>query len=116
MELYAIELRTDRWEEALAWYRHALGISVAVRIPEDQYALLIAGHSRIALMGRETPRANDRVSLAFEVDDLAAVEAGLTAAGAEFRRVEDHPDGLKMVTTTDPDGNRIRLFCWPEKG
>lgn len=112
MELYAVELRTVRWERSLAWYREALGVRVAIRIPEDEYALLIAGSSRIALMGRHDAGTNDRVSLAFEVDDLTAAESRLQACETKLRRVQDHPEGLAIIQTRDPDGNAINLFCW----
>jgi hypothetical protein len=39
---YAVELRTARWAELVAWYRDALGLRVLVRAAEDGYALLAA--------------------------------------------------------------------------
>ena len=113
MELFAVEIRTEHWSANLAWYREALGLQVAVRIPEDEYALLISGSNRIALMGRKSPGTNERVSLAFEVQDLDACEQALDACDTEFRRIHDHAEGLAIISTADPDGNPINLFKWP---
>lgn len=114
MQLYAIELRTERWQEALTWYREALGLRVAVRIPEDQYALLIADGGRLALMGRQHCGPNQRVSLAFEVDDLEVAAERLLRQHTKFDRV-DNAEGLEFLCTTDPDGNPINLFRWPAR-
>jgi predicted enzyme related to lactoylglutathione lyase len=113
VQLYAIELRSTQWGEVLQWYREVLGLWVAIRVPEDEYALLIAGEGRLALMGRGTATRNDRVSLAFEVADLEEVEARLLASGTDVERVADHAEGLTLLRTADPDGNRITLFRWP---
>lgn len=113
MDLYAVELRSECWEKSLAWYREVLGLWVAIRIPEDQYALLMAGSSRIALMGRDRGGLNQRISLAFEIDDLEPVAKRLSQHQTEFRRIDNHAEGLKMLVTADPDGNQINVFCWP---
>ena len=113
--LYCVELRTSKWSEMIQWYREVLGLKVLVRVVEDGYALLEAGDARIALISRENSGPlSARWSLGFEVDDLDAASKRLTENGWEVSRHERSAEGFREVVTLDPDGNRIRLFCWPE--
>jgi predicted enzyme related to lactoylglutathione lyase len=112
--LYCVELRTDKWEALVEWYREVLGLRVLVRVIDDGYALLEAGDTRIALLSRQTPgEASRRISLAFEVSDMRHICARLTAFGSKVTHPKRDPEGLREANTTDPDGNRVRLFCWP---
>ncbi|HEV2971013.1 MAG TPA: VOC family protein [Pirellulales bacterium] len=114
--LYCIELRTAQWENSVRWYREALGLRVMVRVVEEGYALLEAGETRLALISRRSPGpASARWSLGFEVDSLEAVTDRLTRAGSRVSRPERDPEGFRAVVTHDPDGNTVRLFCWPDK-
>ncbi len=115
--LYCVELRTSQWENSVRWYREALGLRVMVRVVEDGYALLEAGETRLALISRRTPGpASARWSLGFEVDDLEQVSERLMKFGSRVSKPERDPEGFRAVVTRDPDGNTVRLFCWPEKG
>ncbi|MDZ4778740.1 MAG: VOC family protein [Planctomycetia bacterium] len=110
-ELYAVELRTVRWEEMLAWYRKRLGMRALIRIPEEQYALLEAGNARLALIGRDAPdETSARWSLALECDDLDEALRVVAPAGARILR---NSEGYQELLVHDPDGNRVRLFSWP---
>lgn len=110
-ELYAIELRTARWEEMLAWYRDKLGLRTLIRIPDERYALLEAGGARLALIGRDaTEGTSAGWSLALECDDLEAALQQVAPSGARILR---NPEGYRELLVRDPDGNRIRLFAWP---
>ena len=112
--LYCIELRTANWHESVEWYRQALGLRVLVRVVDDGYALLEAGETRLALLARESPgEASPRISFAFEVHDLTTVIARLERMGSVVKEAIDHPEELREINLSDPDGNRIRLFCWP---
>lgn len=114
-ELYCIELRTGRWQQLVAWYKNALGMRSLLRVDEDRYALLAAGPARLAIVGRDEPgTASGRWTLAFEVADLDVAEARLEGAGAEVLPRRLHPEGFTTISTTDPDGNRVRLFTWPK--
>ncbi len=113
--LYCIELRTADWERSVQWYREALGLRVLMRVVDDGYALLEAGETRLAILARNSPGdASPRWSLGFEVDDVDIMAARLTEAGSEVSRPRSNPEGLQEILTTDPDGNSIRLFAWPE--
>jgi catechol 2,3-dioxygenase-like lactoylglutathione lyase family enzyme len=112
--LYCVELRTANWQALVEWYREVLGLRVLVRMVDDGYALLEAGETRIALIARESAGdATPRISLAFEVSDVAGVCERLRAAGAQITHPARDPEGLREANTADPDGNRIRLFSWP---
>lgn len=116
-ELFAVELRTARFEAMVAWYRDVLGLRSLLRVIDDGYALLGAGGTRIALVSRpESGPPSDRVSLAFEVVDLAAARERLAAAGAEIGARPPSHEGFHELVTRDPDGNRLRLFAWGEGG
>lgn len=112
-ELFAVELRTDAFEAMVAWYRDVLGLRSLLRVVDDGYALLGAGTARIALVTR-TPAGDpsDRVSLSFEIADLAAARERLAAAGAEVVSRPPSHEGFVEILTRDPDGNRLRLFSW----
>ena len=111
--LFSVELRTAHWAELVEWYRNVLGLRVLVRVVDDRYALLEAGDTRLAILGRPTPgEPSSRWSLGFEVADLDEAARRLAAAGADGSP-QSHPEGFRELVVTDPDGNRIRLFSWP---
>lgn len=115
-DLYAVELRTTRWETMVSWYKQALGLRGLLRVDEDRYALLAAGNSRLAITERPLPgEASARWCLTFEVPDLDLAQARLEGAGAEVGPRRLHPEGFTTLTVSDPDGNRIRLFTWPKE-
>lgn len=111
--LFAVEIRSSRWESLVAWYRDALGLEVLLRVIDDRYALLAAGAARLTILGRDdaVPESR-RWSLAFEVTDLETVRARLVAAGCAAPGPVANPEGFREFVVTDPDGNRIRLFAW----
>ncbi|REK17384.1 MAG: hypothetical protein DWQ37_06225 [Planctomycetota bacterium] len=114
--LYCVELRSENWEKLVDWYRTVLGVRVLVRVVEDGYALLEAGDTRIALLARAVAGdATRRISLAFEVEDVPRLVARLEVFGSPLQYPESDPEGLREVNTEDPDGNRVRLFSWPNR-
>jgi predicted enzyme related to lactoylglutathione lyase len=112
--LYCVEIRTDNWLPLVDWYRQILGLRVLVRVIDDGYALLEAGDTRIALIARESSgEPSARISLAFEVDDVRKLAARLETVGSPVSYPARSGEGLREANTADPDGNRIRLFSWP---
>jgi len=112
--LYCVELRTDQWESAVKWYRETLGLRVLVRVVEDGYALFEAGETRLSLLARRAAgEPSARWSLGFEVENLDGVAQRLLEAGSPVTRPRDDPEGFQEIITSDPDGNTIRLFAWP---
>jgi catechol 2,3-dioxygenase-like lactoylglutathione lyase family enzyme len=55
-------------------------------------------------------RPSAKMHPALVVDDLAALEAKLAAAGCEFIEAHDQP-GVRRGHTRDPFGNRIELVA-----
>ena len=109
--LFSVELRTARWELLVAWYRDIVGLKGLLRVEDDRYALLDAGCTRLAIMGRSTPgEPSGRWSLGFETDDLDAAWLRLGAAATSPPRA--NPEGFRELVAIDPDGNKIRLFTW----
>jgi catechol 2,3-dioxygenase-like lactoylglutathione lyase family enzyme len=108
--LFSVELRTARWDLLVDWYRDMLGLKVLLRVVDDHYALLDAGCTRLAIMGRATAgEASGRWSLGFETDDLDAAWHRLGAAASPPRV---NPEGFRELVAIDPDGNKIRRFSW----
>lgn len=111
--LFAVEIRSARWEALVAWYRDALGLEVLLRVIDDRYALLAAGAARLVILGRdEALPESRRWSLAFEVADLEATRERLVARGPEPPVPTINPEGFRELVVADPDGNRVRLFAW----
>ena len=99
------------------WYRGVLGLRVLLRVIDDEYALIEAGDTRLAILGRPSPgEASPRWSLGFEVGDLDALRARLAASGAAIDAPGKHSEGFREIVVADPDGNRLRLFSWPAAG
>jgi predicted enzyme related to lactoylglutathione lyase len=112
--LYCVELRTNQWEQAVKWYRETLGLRVLVRVPEDGYALFEAGETRLSLLARNSAgEASGRWSLGFEVENLDRIGQRLLEASSPVTRPRENPEGFQEIITSDPDGNTIRLFAWP---
>lgn len=111
--LFSVELRTAEWAPLVDWYRDALGLKVLVRVLDDEYALLEAGDTRLAILGRATPgEATSRWSLGFEVPDVATARERLVGMSMEVGELTDNPEGFRELRVIDPDGNRLRLFAW----
>jgi predicted enzyme related to lactoylglutathione lyase len=99
------------------WYREALGLRVLVRVVDDGYALFEAGDTRLAILARPEPGgASPRWSLGFEVADLDLVHGRLVAAGSEVSDPREQHEGFREIVAIDPDGNRVRLFSWQQRG
>ncbi len=79
MTLFMTELAAADWAASVAWYRDRLGLTVELVDEPNRFALLRAGDGRLALKaGAPAPGG---VILHFQVADLAAELARLTAAG-----------------------------------
>lgn len=105
-ELFCLELLTPHWERMVGWYRNTLGLRVLIRMVDDQYALLAAGGTRLAILGRhrDSELPQNRLRLVFEVAELAAPPARI------------HAEGFRELHLVDPDGNAVRVIAWPEGG
>ena len=97
-----------------SWYREALGLRVLVRMVDDGYALLEAGETRLALLlARETAgEPSTRISLPSRCTTWPPSSRGWIGWAFRSRNRPIIPR-ICEVNLLDPDGNRIRLFCWP---
>jgi catechol 2,3-dioxygenase-like lactoylglutathione lyase family enzyme len=103
-ELFCLEILTSNWERMVAWYRNTLGLRSLIRIDEDRYALLAAGGTRLAILGRprDNEEAQTRLRLVFELPELPIPPARV------------HREGFHELHLVDPDGNAVRLIAWPQ--
>jgi catechol 2,3-dioxygenase-like lactoylglutathione lyase family enzyme len=104
-----------------AFYVETLGLPVVGGFPEHGIVFVQAGGIQIEIVGEETP--GDRPAegferrgwqhLAWEVADVDAAYADLTARGIAFRvPPEDFPPdapALRIAFFEDPDGNLLEL-------
>lgn len=115
-----VALTVDDYDEALRFYRDALGLSVLAEW-ESGGALLEAGRATLEVLSKEHAESVDRIEvgepvgaavrLALEVDDSTATADRLTAAGAEVI-------GGPLVTPWNdcsvrlraPEGTQLTLF------
>ncbi|HZC75381.1 MAG TPA: VOC family protein [Gaiellaceae bacterium] len=125
MELRVV-LTVPDFEEALAFYRDALGLEqLADWSGEDGRVILLdAGHATIELFDERQAESVDRIEagrrvsgqvrLAVETGDLEAVQERLVAAGAQAEAAPVVPPwGGRNVRLRAPDGMQLTLFSEP---
>lgn len=105
----SILLGTTRPAELRAWYIKALAPDFTGEGPINLggFLLVIDGRDDVDAKNNEP----GRTIINFHVDDFAAAEAQLTAAGTEWLSVDERPKG-KFGTFTDPDGNYLQIIEW----
>ena len=141
--VHHVGITVSNLERAVDWYRTAFGLepglvlevsgpggSDILRMPPHIHkaALLPVGNFAIELLEfTPTRRQNDSrqddvgyVYICFEVDDLDAVHARMTAAGYDFHTEpqmgeEGQIEGSKFCVMRDPDGKTIE-FIQPGPG
>jgi lactoylglutathione lyase len=123
MELRLV-LTVDDFDQALAFYRDALGLPELAAWESSGDAriiLLDAGRATLELVNDEQAAAIDEIEVgarvagpvrvAFAVDDSSAVAARLVAAGAEqLAEVVVTPWNDRNVRLRAPDGMQLTLF------
>lgn len=112
--LFLVELVVSDFARSVAWYRDALGLTVALLDGPKQFALLrSAGGGQLALKGGSGSANPDAVRLHFFQPELDAALARLAGLGIAL----DGPptvshEGYRSATLRDPDGYRVYLFEW----
>jgi lactoylglutathione lyase len=124
MELRLV-LTVDDFEQALAFYRDALGLpeqeSWEAVGADARIAILDAGNATLEIVNEAQAAAIDEIEvgariagpvrIAFDVDDSGAVAARLVAAGAEqLAEVVVTPWNDRNVRLRAPDGMQLTLF------
>jgi methylmalonyl-CoA/ethylmalonyl-CoA epimerase len=118
-----IAVTVEGYEQALAFYRDALGLPVLESwdTEEGSGAVLDAGRATLELLSRQQSELVDRVEVgertsgairfALEVDDSAATADRLVAAGAEqVGGPVVTPWNHRNVRVRAPDGMQLTLF------
>jgi lactoylglutathione lyase len=118
-----VALTVDDYQEALRFYRDALGLPVVEEWddPEGAGAVLDAGRATLEVLSTSQAELVDRVEvgervagpvrLALEVDDSAATADSLAAAGAELiAGPVVTPWSHRNVRLRAPDGMQLTLF------
>jgi catechol 2,3-dioxygenase-like lactoylglutathione lyase family enzyme len=140
--LHHVGIPVSDLDRSVAWYEHVLGLvldkrapssgvelSRAVEVPsaEMNVAFLAVGdHLLLELLEYTSPRGKPyalancdvgAVHVCFQVDDIQAAHADLTAAGIAFNHppIELGPDagdleGYWFAYFRDPDGVQLELF------
>jgi lactoylglutathione lyase len=124
MELRLV-LTVDDFEQALAFYRDALGLpereAWEAEGDEARIAILDAGRATLELINEAQAAAIDDIEvgarvagpvrIAFDVGDSGAVAARLVAAGAEqLAELVVTPWNDRNVRLRAPDGMQLTLF------
>src|SRR5438067_6692445 len=126
VEELRVALTVDDFDEALAFYRDALGLAELADWSSEtgRVVLLGAGRATLELLDGAQAAEVDRVEagrrvagtvrLALEVDDSAATARALVAAGAEaVAEAVTTPWGGRNARVRAPDGMQLTLFTPP---
>jgi len=126
VEELRVALTVDDFDEALAFYRDALGLAELADWSSEtgRVVLLGAGRATLELLDGAQAAEVDRVEagrrvagtvrLALEVDDSAATARALVAAGAEaVAESVTTPWGDRNARVRGPDGMQLTLFSPP---
>jgi lactoylglutathione lyase len=118
-----VALTVDDYQEALRFYRDALGLPVVEEWddPEGAGAVLDAGRATLEVLSTPQAELVDRIEvgeriagpvrLALEVDDSAATADSLAASGAELiAGPVVTPWSHRNVRLRAPDGMQLTLF------
>jgi nicotinamidase-related amidase/catechol 2,3-dioxygenase-like lactoylglutathione lyase family enzyme len=97
-------------ERSTSFYVNQLGFSVRPAKPLTDGRPFTAFHQGIAIVGGRAPSHRQIDHIAFEVNDVRALQERLRKADVEFQQdLHDGPYGL-TIYVTDPDGTRVELY------
>lgn len=101
----------SKMDEAVAFYRDALGLDLKAQVGED-WAQFSVGGTAFALHGtRGAPPPTTGATVVFEVDDLEATMRALSGRGVRFEgEITAVPDSGRFVSFRDPAGNLLQIY------
>jgi catechol 2,3-dioxygenase-like lactoylglutathione lyase family enzyme len=116
MKLAIVELRVRDWPAAVTWFREVLGLKVLLRVEADGFALLQTQTAHLALKRSDAeplPASEARPLLQFEVDNVEAELARLTAQGVTvLKPLQVSGEGYRRAVVAGPEGQGVGLFDW----
>ncbi|HEX2886157.1 VOC family protein [Vineibacter terrae] len=99
------------WLASRDWYVGTLRLTVEFEIPDRRTAAVRDGFDfTIFLVQAEAPARGAGVALWFQVDDVDATHAALSARGARFNHAPAKMFWGYGAELADPDGHLIRLW------
>jgi predicted enzyme related to lactoylglutathione lyase len=112
-----VHLLVEDWPMALEFYRDIVGLPIDQLFEPDQWVLFDVAGAKLAIYpggyGSTRPKGADRNAFVptIECEDLEATVAELESRGVPFiAPIAANPDGYKLATFVDPEGNRVQLF------
>lgn len=118
MQFASIRLATTNVDRLAAFYEALTGAKAAR--PAPPFAVLNFGGAQLAISdeatiqrfnaGIVTAAANRGAIIEFQVSDVDAARAGLSAAVEVVMEPADMPWGNRSMLLRDPDGNAINIF------
>ncbi|MBC8076938.1 MAG: VOC family protein [Chloroflexales bacterium] len=116
-----VALFTRNFAGLREFYTETLGLAVVGGFPGGTIIFLDAGSTTIELIDRSAPGGDPAqpnalgwAHFAFEVPDVDAAYAELSAKGVAFHVLPKHaPDtnpSVRLAFFKDPDGNQLELF------
>jgi len=114
-----VQLSVQHWPIALEFYRDLLGLTVAQIAENEQWVAFNVGDVQLVIYGggvaANGPKTVEQNAFVpnLACDDLAGTVATLESRGVPFvSRLQIRPDGYRLATIVDPEGNQIQLFEW----
>ena len=109
-----VQYSARNWEAAVAFYKDILGLALAARSPEIEYAEFDIGGTTLSIAGPrygETPIPNYRggATVALAVDDLSAMVEALRAKGVSILWGPSESKVCWIACIADLEGNRLFL-------
>jgi catechol 2,3-dioxygenase-like lactoylglutathione lyase family enzyme len=102
-------------DASVAFYRDVLEIPLLFVVPGQPMAFFASGDVRLYLGVSESPEFASKVVLYFDVENIAAEHARLTAAGVNFVDgphvvSQDENGALWMAFFRDPDDHNLAIM------
>jgi catechol 2,3-dioxygenase-like lactoylglutathione lyase family enzyme len=111
LKLDHLALPVADWQASRDWYVGTLGLTVEFEIPDrGTVAVRDEFDFTIFLAQAEVPRGGAGVALWFQVGDVDAMHAALSARGVRFNHAPAKMFWGYGAELPDPDGHLIRLW------
>ncbi len=114
-----VQLSVQHWPIALEFYRDLIGLTVAQIAESEQWVAFDVGDVQLVIYGggvaANSPKTVEQNAFVpnLACDDLEGTVATLEGRGVPFvSRLQIRPDGYRLATIVDPEGNQIQLFEW----